>query len=117
MNIAIGNISQYNISITNSSGLATFNVNSTNSYHTLMSVSYPLCSCTAHNVSISAINFCGRAGQSSLDMLVESDPLDRDLVCQDIENHITGTEYDTTGTETQNTPRNNSESMYIFALE
>ena len=119
MNIAMENISHYMLSITNSSGLTTINVNYTN-HNTLFFLSYPLCSCTDHNVSISAINFCDRAGQSSLDMLVQSNFLDRDLVCQDTENHITGTEYNPSGTEAQNTPRNNSENTmsmtYKFKL-
>ena len=67
------------------------------------------CSCSPHNVRISAINFCGHEGQPSRDIIIDSDPLGRDLVCEDID--TTGTEYDMTSPGTLDTPRNNSECI------
>ena len=109
-NIAIQNLSRFIISVTNSSRPTTFNVTSTNN-ETLFSVSYPVCSCNPHNVSVSAINLCGREGQPSLNIIVDSDPLGRDLVCENID--TTGTAYDMTGPRTPDTPRSNSECITI----
>ena len=79
-NIAIGDISRYMVSVSNGPEMTNFTVNNTNN-DLLLSMLYPVCSCTTYNIIISAINRCDCKGQP-FDIAVSPKPLNRDSVCE-----------------------------------
>ena len=64
-------------------GLETINITNTND--TLLSTYYPVCSCDDYNISVTAVDQCGREGQSSAIFVPASDfkVLGHNSVCID----------------------------------
>ena len=81
-NIATSDITHYMVHI-NGTNIA----NETQNVHEPLTLAtYPLCDCGSHSVSISAVDHCGRMGQSTPNLYVTVDPEPfelPELLCED----------------------------------
>ena len=68
-NIAIDAISHYIVSVNNGQKITSFAVNNTNNV-ILLSTSYAVYTCTTYNVSVRAVDRCGREGSPSRNITV-----------------------------------------------